>query len=218
MVIELGRPNRKGWNQLVKILVSDDHELIRDGVSTLLRKLEIDADVVEAKTGDEAIAIAAKNPNLGLAVVDLSLPGTNGLPMVARLCELLPETPVLVLSASADRHLILRTIECGAAGFVYKALGTTVLAEALRMVMAGGIFMPPIRETEQHGLSAVTPRQRQILELLAQGKSNKEIANTLHISANTIKNHLAKLYEHFSVSNRTQAVMRAQELMSDQST
>jgi DNA-binding NarL/FixJ family response regulator len=201
----------------LKILVSDDHELIRDGVTTLLGKLEPGANIFQATTGDEAIAIASEHQDLDLAVVDLSLPGTSGLTMVSRICELLADTPVLVLSASADSHLILKSIESGASGFVYKALGTAVLEEALRMVLAGGVFMPPLRESEGQSLSAVTARQRQILELLAKGKSNKEIANTLHVSANTIKNHLAKLYEHFSVSNRTQAVMKAQELMSDQS-
>ncbi|WP_168215621.1 response regulator transcription factor [Marinobacter confluentis] len=200
----------------MKILVSDDHELIRDGVAALLGRLEPGADILLATTGDEAIAIASEHQDLDLAVIDLSLPGTSGLPMVSKLCELLADAPVLVLSASADRHLILKTIECGASGFVYKALGTRVLEHALQMVLAGGVFMPPLRENEDQALSAVTPRQRQILELLAQGKSNKEIANTLHISANTIKNHLAKLYEHFRVSNRTQAVMKAQELVSGQ--
>lgn len=200
----------------MKILVSDDHELIRDGVAALMGRLDPGADIFQATTGDEAIAMASEHQDLDLAVIDLSLPGTSGLPMVSQLCELLADTPVLVLSASADRHLILKTIECGASGFVYKALGTAVLADALRMVLAGGVFMPPFRESEEPALSAVTPRQRQILELLAQGKSNKEIANTLHISANTIKNHLAKLYEHFRVSNRTQAVMKAQELVSGQ--
>ena len=82
------------------------------------------------------------------------------------------------------------------------------------MVLAGGVFIPPLVEGEDTELAGITPRQRQILELLAQGKSNKEMANTLHISANTIKNHLAKLYDQFSVSNRTQAVMKAQELTS----
>ncbi|MBE0485477.1 response regulator transcription factor [Marinobacter sp.] len=199
----------------MKILVSDDHELIRDGVTALLERLEPGADIFQATTGDEAIATAAEHQDLDLAVIDLSLPGTSGLPMVSRLCELLADTPVLVLSASADRHLVLKTIECGASGFIYKALGNAALEEALRMVLAGGVFMPPVRESEDDALSTVTPRQRQILELLAQGKSNKEIANTLHISANTIKNHLAKLYEHFRVSNRTQAVMKAQEMISD---
>lgn len=199
----------------MEILVSDDHELIRDGIAILLNKLCSGATILEATTGDEAIAIATSHPGLDLAVIDLSLPGISGLPMVTRLCQLQPETPILVLSASADRALVLKTIECGASGFVYKSLGTTVLEEALRMVLAGGVFMPPLTGSEEGNLPNVTPRQRQILELLAQGKSNKEIANKLHISSNTIKNHLAKLYEQFSVSNRTQAVMKAQELTSN---
>ncbi|PPI81524.1 DNA-binding response regulator [Marinobacter flavimaris] len=211
---------RPGWTETkgraskVRILVSDDHELIRDGISILLKKLLDNPTVLEAETGDEAISIAEDHRDLDLAVIDLSLPGVNGLPMVSKLCQLLPETPILILSASADRNLVLKTIESGASGFVYKSLGTTVLEDALQMVLAGGVFIPPLVEDEDTELTGITPRQRQILELLAQGKSNKEMANTLHISANTIKNHLAKLYDQFSVSNRTQAVMKAQELTS----
>lgn len=198
----------------MQILVSDDHELIRDGISILLNKLLDHPTILLAETGDEAIHIATTHRDLDLAVIDLSLPGLNGLPMVSRMCHLLPETPVLILSASAERSVVLKTIECGASGFVYKSLGTTVLEEAVQMVLAGGVFMPPLAESEDPECPGITPRQRQILELLAQGKSNKEMANTLHISANTVKNHLAKLYEQFSVSNRTQAVMKAQELTS----
>lgn len=201
------------WTLTLQILVSDDHELIRDGLSILMHKLSSDADVLEATTGDEAIAIAENHPGLELAIIDLSLPGLNGLPMVARLCELLPDTPIVILSATVDRQHVLKAIECGASGFVYKSLGKSVLEEAILLVLAGGVFMPPIDHGKEDDTPTVTSRQREILELLAKGKSNKEIANYLHISVNTIKNHLSKLYDQFSVSNRTQAVMKARELL-----
>lgn len=197
----------------LQVLVSDDHELIRNGISVLINKLSDDADVLEATTGDEAVTIARSHPGLELAIVDLSLPGLSGLPMVATLCELLPDTPVVILSATVDRQHVLKAIECGASGFVYKSLGNAILEEAILMVLAGGVFMPPLNPDAHGDIPPVTSRQRQILELLAKGKSNKEIANSLHISVNTIKNHLAKLYDQFSVSNRTQAVMKARELL-----
>eukprot|EP00163_Fabomonas_tropica_P030790 TRINITY_DN7110_c0_g3_i1.p1 TRINITY_DN7110_c0_g3~~TRINITY_DN7110_c0_g3_i1.p1 ORF type:complete len:218 (+),score=34.48 TRINITY_DN7110_c0_g3_i1:103-756(+) len=212
-----------------------------------MHKLSQEAEVLEATTGDEAIAIAQSHPGLELAIIDLSMPGPNGLPLVKKLCELLPDTPVVILSATADRQHVLKSIDCGASGFVYKSLGKTVLEEAILMVLAGGVFIPPMdscsaeeapsvtsRQREILELLAkgqsnkeispmdscsaeeapsVTSRQREILELLAKGQSNKEIANKLHISVNTIKNHLSKLYDQFSVSNRTQAVMKARELL-----
>lgn len=197
----------------MQILVSDDHELIRDGIAILMHKLSREAEVLEATTGDEAIAIAESHPGLELAIIDLSMPGPNGLPLVKRLCELLPDTPVVILSATADRQHVLKSIDCGASGFVYKSLGKTVLEEAILMVLAGGVFIPPMDSRSAEEAPPVTSRQREILELLAKGQSNKEIANKLHISVNTIKNHLSKLYDQFSVSNRTQAVMKARELL-----
>eukprot|EP00003_Mantamonas_plastica_P026819 TRINITY_DN5607_c0_g6_i1.p3 TRINITY_DN5607_c0_g6~~TRINITY_DN5607_c0_g6_i1.p3 ORF type:complete len:184 (+),score=37.13 TRINITY_DN5607_c0_g6_i1:1293-1844(+) len=178
-----------------------------------MHKLSQEAEVLEATTGDEAIAIAQSHPGLELAIIDLSMPGPNGLPLVKKLCELLPDTPVVILSATADRQHVLKSIDCGASGFVYKSLGKTVLEEAILMVLAGGVFIPPMDSCSAEEAPSVTSRQREILELLAKGQSNKEIANKLHISVNTIKNHLSKLYDQFSVSNRTQAVMKARELL-----
>jgi len=211
----LAELKRNGRVTKMRILVADDHELIREGISILMHNLSDNAEINEATTGDEAIAIASDSSEFDLAVIDLSLPGLSGLPMVAKLCELLPDTPVVILSACEDRYQVLKAIECGASGFVYKSLGKTVLEEALLMVLAGGVFMPPL--TDSTDIPHITARQRQVLELLVEGKSNKEIANRLHISTNTIKNHLAKLYDQLSVSNRTQAVMKARKLVSTSS-
>lgn len=198
----------------MRVLISDDYELIRDGVAVLVNRLADDIEIIEATTTFEAIACATDNPAFELAIIGLSLPGSDSLPLVVRMCGLLPETTVIFVSASEDRECALKALESGASGFVYKSQTTALLEEALMKALPGKVLILPGNRDPEPAVLRATPRQCEILALLAKGKSNKEIARILAVSAHTIKNHLAKLYLRLGVSNRTQAVMKAGEVIS----
>ncbi|MDI9245144.1 response regulator transcription factor [Marinobacter sp. CHS3-4] len=200
----------------MRILISDNYELIRDGLTVLVNKLANDIEVVTAATDHEAIACARANPAFELAIIGLSLPGSDSLPLVSVMCGLLPETALVFVSASEDQQCVLKTIASGASGFVYKSQKTALLKKALLMAMKGKVFIPPLDpDSEPATLRTITPRQSEVLALLARGKSNKEIAKLLDVSAHTIKNHLSKLYKRLNVLNRTQAVMKASEILAN---
>jgi len=182
-------------------------------MAVLVNRLAEKIEIIEATTNFEAIACATDNPAFELAIIGLSLPASDSLPLVARMCGLLPGTAVIFVSASEDHECALKALESGASGFVYKSQTTALLEQALLTALDGKVLIPPGSRGPEPAALRATPRQCEILALLATGKSNKEIANLLDVSAHTIKNHLAKLYRRLGVSNRTQAVMKAGEVI-----
>lgn len=181
-------------------------------MATLVNRLADDIDIIQATTYDEAIVLATEHPTLELAIVGLSLPESDSLPLVVTLCGLLPQTPVIFVSSSENPETALKAIECGASGFVYKSQKVALLREAVLLAMNGKLLTQPLAQGSVPEALLATPRQRDILNLLAKGKSNKEIARILGVSTHTIKNHLSKIYKRWGLNNRTQAVMKASEV------
>jgi len=206
----------------MKILVVDDHPLILEALKQVLRDLQPDIEVMEARDAVQALDQAGTHPDLSLVLLDLTLPKTHGLELLAELRQRCPDVPVVVLSATEDRETVLRAINDGAMGFIPKTSRTEVLVAALRLVFSGGVYLPPsVFSGAAHAVSeprppaiarspreaGLTERQAQVLALLVQGKSNKLICRALDLAEGTVKIHVTAILRALNVSNRTEALV-----------
>jgi len=197
----------------IKVLLVDDHELVRAGLRTFL-ELQPDMAVVgEAGTGERALALVA-----GLApdivLLDLVLPGMSGVDTVRRLRAAHPEVKVVVLTSFAGQDSVLPAVRAGVAGYLLKDVGPAELAEALRSVHAGGSPLHPrVAATVLRQVTAevdpLTPREREVLRLIARGLSNRLIARELVLSEKTVKAHVSAVLAKLGVTDRTQAALLA---------
>jgi DNA-binding NarL/FixJ family response regulator len=206
-------------------VIADDHGLYRMGLAfTLKDRLGFD-EVEEAASLDEALDKLGELGDVALALFDLSMPGMASAASLAAVRECYPDLPIAVVSASEDRNDVLEALAAGVNGFVPKRLVEDDLVAALRTVVAGAIFVPPSLASAAAGrpaaerpappadLARLTPRQRDVLELLIAGHSNKEIARALELGHGTVKIHLAALFRHLGVRNRAAAVAAAAALL-----
>jgi len=202
----------------MQILVVDDHVLIREALRGLFRELRPEAAVLEAPNAAHAVALLAEQADIALILLDLSLPDRDGLVLLAELRLRHPGIPVVVLSGSADRANVAQALDHGAAGFIPKSAGREVMINALNLVFAGGVFIPPeILATVPNAATSqassaelgLTDRQGDVLALMMQGKSNKAICRELDLAEPTVKNHVTAILKVLGVSNRTEAVLAA---------
>jgi DNA-binding NarL/FixJ family response regulator len=196
----------------VKIILADDHTLFRDGFALLFRQLEVGATVFEAADLDEALELVARHPDVDLMLLDLNMPGMNGHAGIERVTEAYPQLPLIVLSASETRQIVQAVMAAGASGFIPKSSSSAVMQSAVRLVLAGGVYLPPqllmadaVGSAGHDGQVRLTDRQREVLRLLAAGMSNKQICRELELGEGTIKAHIAAIYRALDVSNRTEA-------------
>jgi DNA-binding NarL/FixJ family response regulator len=222
----------KGWGAVqtgekpMKILIADDHELFRDGLRHVLLQLDESVSVVEASDYPQALVQAEAEPDISIVLLDLGMPGMPWSEGLQALRDKLPSTvPVIVLSASDDRRHVLQAVNLGAAGFIPKTSSSRVMLSALKLVLSGGVYLPPalLDQSPDHSYgegthggdgaaSFLTPRQREVLTLLGQGKSNKEIARVLQLAEGTVKLHVTAILKALNVNNRTRAVVAASQL------
>jgi DNA-binding NarL/FixJ family response regulator len=197
----------------VKILVVDDHALVREGLSQVLKVLGENVTIFQSATCKEAFAIAQSHHDLDLVLLDYHLPDMNGLEALRIFRDKHPELPVVLLSGQANIQIMQQSIQSGAAGFISKSGISEDLLEAVRQVLEGEVFIPAELKTAVQSGSPLrlTQKQEQVLRGLLDGRSNKEIGDGLHVSEETIKTHVAAILRHFEVQNRTQAVMKAIE-------
>ncbi len=201
----------------MKVLVADDHALVRSGLRVQLVALDDDATVVEAADWPQAFE-AARDPSLDLALIDLSMPGREGGQALGELLREHPALPVIVVSASESVDDMRRALTAGAMGFLSKRDPTAVLLAAIRLVLEGGVYVPPalagLRDRGGAGPVApvLTERQLEVLRWVMEGKSNQEIADLLHVSRATVKVHLAAAFRALDVTSRTQAAVAAERL------
>jgi DNA-binding NarL/FixJ family response regulator len=213
----------------LKLLVVDDHPLMREAVQGVVARLEAGATVLAAGDSEQGFAVADAEPDLDLVLLDLNVPGLAGIPALKAWRRRYPEVPVVVLSSADDRPTVLAAIAAGAAGFIPKSSPNEVLLNALRLVLAGGKYLPPealapvagsgaraprvatgrARSLETLGL---TDRQAQVLKLLAAGKSNKLICRELDLAERTVKAHISAVFRALGVTTRTQAALAAAKL------
>jgi DNA-binding NarL/FixJ family response regulator len=212
----------------MKILVVDDHVLIREALRGVLKDLRPDAAVLEAADHRRATELVAEHADFGLILLDLNLPDGDGFSMLADVRERYPGTSVVVLSAQQDRASVVKALDLGALGFIPKSAQREVMVAALELVFAGGIYIPPEILAHQEPEPAphpaatdsprpsprdlgLTERQLEVLALMMQGKSNKAICRVLDVAEPTVKNHVTAIFKALKVTNRTEAVIAVLE-------
>ncbi len=212
----------------MKVLVLDDHALIRDAVRGVIKELHAEATLLEAVDCAQARRAIEKHPDLELILLDLTLPDQDGFDMLADLRERYPATSVVVLSGHDDRASVVKALDLGALGFIPKSAAREVMLGALRLVLSGGVYIPPqilsaaapqAARPRPAGPPKVTPddlgitgRQLEVLALMARGKSNKAICRVLDLAEPTVKNHVTAILRALTVTNRTEAVITVSEL------
>jgi DNA-binding NarL/FixJ family response regulator len=244
----------------VKILVADDHALIREGLRMVLRQFDVPVECVEAVDGASVRRTLEANPDVELVLLDRRLPDCDGLTLLQQLVESHPALPIVMISAEFDADTVSLALETGAAGFIPKTSVTTVLVQALRLIIAGGVYVPPemLRREPRRapqgtlapdlaadgalaarsgfagglaafdtsgasvtdraappvsvGRFALTDRQTEVLALLMQGKSNKQISRELDLAEATVKVHVRSILRALDASSRTEAVVTASRL------
>ena len=209
----------------MRILIVDDHPVMREGVRVSLRDLDATLEFVEAADLAEAVQ-AARAQAVGLVLFDLALPGVSSIEALRRFRESVdPCPPVVVFSATDDADVVEAALEAGAMGYIPKTSTPAVLAQALRLVLAGGIYVPPTI-LRRHGAArtapaaplrrladlGLTPRQQQVCSLMVKGRSVKQIARELDISTATVKAHLQPILRAIGAMNRTEAIVALHRL------
>lgn len=225
----------------MKVLLIDDHPLILSALQTVIQGLGGDTTVVGVASAREARETLAAHDDFDLVLLDLQLGDADGFDVLTEFRAKYPSLPVVVVSASDRSSDVIRAVDLGAMGFVPKRSSNEALYEALRMVMSGGIYVPPmemrtadpapgegvpgsplnvVRENAAHvepepmplASIGLTPRQTDVLALLLQGKPNKLIARDLNLSVETVKDHVAAVLRALNVSSRTQAVLAVSQM------
>jgi DNA-binding NarL/FixJ family response regulator len=216
-----------GEPAVMKILVVDDHALIREALHGVLKKLTRDAVVLEASNYAQTMEAVASHPDIRLVLLDLMLPDRDGFTMLAELRQRNPAMSVVVLSGVQDRANVMKALDLGAMGYIPKSARNEVMLSALQLVFAGGIYIPPeILAHEQLSHTAprppgsmvsptdlgLTDRQLDVLALIVQGKNNKSICQMLNLAGPTVKNHVTAIFRALKVANRTEAIIAVSEL------
>ena len=211
----------------IRILIADDHQLLREGIRNFL-SLEPDFEIIgEAANGEEAIARTIElRPDVLL--LDINMPKASGIEVASRLKESCPEVRILALTIHDDQNYMMNMIQSGAAGYLLKDVEPSMMVQAVRRVYAGESYVEPsltkklfqgITNREEKKAAPAAPgitewerlstREIEVLRLIGKGMSNAEIARTLYLSEKTVKNHLTNIFRKIDVTDRTQAVLYA---------
>ena len=202
----------------MKFLVVDDHAVVREGLSAVLRGLAPEATVLEAADCASALSLAAGHADLSLVLMDLTMPDAAGLSAVASFVAAHPATPLMVVSSSEAPSDVRAALALGALGYVAKTANASTLAAAIRLVLSGEVYVPPFMaqaaaeaHTTPGAADALTARQQAVLALIRDGVSNKEIAYRLGVTEGTVKAHLTAIFRLLGVTNRSEAARLARD-------
>jgi DNA-binding NarL/FixJ family response regulator len=220
---------------MVRVLIADDHGLYRRGLRALLEKVRPDIEVLEAMGMDDALAQLTGPAKVDLAIVDLHMNGELSQNILKEVGTACPQTSFIIISASRTRADVLRALDAGMDGFVSKSQSDEEIVTAISDVLSGRIYVPPLLLKSKGGEAdeinapslvpatgaataphKLTPRQRDVLALVADGLSNKEIARALKIAEATTKIHVAALMRALGVRNRTEAAVRVKSWLNEQ--
>jgi DNA-binding NarL/FixJ family response regulator len=201
---------------MIRVLIADDHLVVRSGLEQLLATFEDVELVASASDGEEAVRLCAEHvPDV--ALLDLEMPGTDGIEAARRIDERVPTTRVVVFTSFSDRERILQALEAGAIGYLLKDADPDELHRGIRAAARGESPIDPKAAAEllaTRGGSAPTgdlsDREREVLVLVASGLANKQIARRLSISEKTVKGHLTRIFQTIGVADRTQAALWAE--------
>ena len=224
-----GGPDRRGPAEKTKILIVDDHALFRVGIRSVLER-EPDLEIVGEADDPRSALVAALETSPDIILMDLSLPAPGGIEATRRIKRELPSAGIIILASDEDEEALFQAIRAGAAAFILKNVGPDDLVTIIRRVSDGEflindkVFAKPavasrvlkeFRELAVYGqeaapiFSPLSPREVQILDNIAQGMTNKQVAYALSISEQTVKNHMSSILRKLSVNDRTQAVVYA---------
>jgi DNA-binding NarL/FixJ family response regulator len=203
------------------IAIADDHPLMREALAVAISGVVPDARFTEAATLEATLALVDESPGPDLLLMDLHMPGTDGIDGVRAVRDRAPHVPLAVVSADADPVAVRAMLALGVSGFIPKTDSSMVMASAVRLILAGGVYVPPRLMTDAcipamvNGASpsGLTTRQMDVVRLLARGLSNKAIARALGVSEGTVKVHLLAVFRALAVRNRTTAVLEAQRFL-----
>lgn len=217
----------------MKILIADDHELFLKGLEMILSDSYPEAALIKAKDYTEVFDVIRKNKDLTLILTDLAMPGARWLDALNKIHTTTPETPIIILSAVFDKEIVQKTIELGAAGYIPKTSSNAVILSAVNLVLSGGVYIPaellqgtsqnefnllkqledmPENQDVSEKIKILSPRQIDVLKLIAEGKSNKQIAYELGLTEGTVKLHVTAILKLLNVYNRTGAVAAAKHV------
>lgn len=211
------------------VLIVDDHPLFREGLKQVLQGLADGTEVIAEGDAGRALELTASRTDLELVLIDLSMPAMDGFTALARFAREAPGLPVVVVSANEDAAEVRRALALGAVGYIPKSTPPNQLLDALRLVLGGGMYVPPLllraaqprasaqvprdaNAGEDASDQSLTDRQLAVLALLSQGKSNKLIARELDLAEKTVKAHVTAVFRTLGVVNRTQAALEARRL------
>jgi len=221
-------PDRYYMSDLSQVLIIDDHPLFREALSSALLLAYPEVQSREVSTLEEAITLLEAEKDFDIALLDLNMPGITGFEGLLQLRTLYPRLPVLVVSGLENEQIIDEAITYGAAGFLPKSLGREVLASAIGVIMAGGIYVPDRLDSNHEvdtssdktriieRLLSLTPQQMRVLFMLREGLLNKQIAYELDVGATTVKKHVSEILRKLGVHSRTQAVIEVSKLDQDE--
>lgn len=201
----------------MKIIIADHNGLSREGLKSLLSKIKCGAECIEADDFQSVMGFLIEHHDVGLLVAELSVVAPAGLEDLRMLRERWPHLNIVLMTESQDIITMRDAFSVGVTGYLLKSESTTVLEQAFNLILAGGVYVSerficePVIETDQGVLDNLTPRQKQVLELLADGLSNKEIGRLLALAEGTVKAHVAALLKVIGVKNRTQAANWARD-------
>lgn len=213
----------------MNIVVADDHSLIREGLERTLKSVKPNTVIHHAQDRDSVLSLLEQSNKIDLILLDLVMPGANGFALLETICKTYKKIPVIVISSSEEPEDMRKAIDCGAAGFIPKSATTEIMINAINLVCSGGVYLPAnilqyqdnktpnqnypdtvslIDKTIDASLK-LTKRQKEVLELMAKGLANKEIARALSLSEHTVKIHVTAILRLFNAENRTEAVVMA---------
>jgi len=208
-------------NALMKLLIVDDHAILREGLVALLRQFEQGADVLQASDAAEGLRLAEAHPDLNAVFLDLNMPDQSGMELIPVFAKRCPQVPVIVLSSSEDPRDVSLALKSGAFGYVPKSASPRNILSALRLVLSGEVYVPPLMldlapplggesgQAMSEASGRLTERQTEVLRQLCRGLSNKEISRALDLSEKTTKSHITAIFKALGVVNRTQAASAA---------
>jgi two-component system, NarL family, nitrate/nitrite response regulator NarL len=201
----------------MKLLIVDDHQMVREALAALLAQPRYDAQILLAGDAKEGVELALQHADIDAVLLDVAMPGVDGIAALKDFSRARPDLPVLLIAGSEDPREVQRGLAAGALGYVPKSASPDTLMSALRLVLSGEVYVPPLLLSPTDGSqiavrsSLLTNRQSDVLKLLARGLSNKEIGRELSLSERTVKAHATAIFKSFGVTNRADAVAHARK-------
>ncbi|MBP3688309.1 MAG: response regulator transcription factor [Alphaproteobacteria bacterium] len=206
----------------MKVLITDEQSLFRDGLSLRLKQINQDISIIQSSNLAEMQKILSKDSDIDILIMDIDLAELNAAEIINKIKNTAPNTKIVAISSSEDTRNIKKILSLGVKGYIPKRSDSNILSGALKLILDGGTYIPPAMLDNGIDYSAyssasplkknLTNRQSQVLDLIAQGKSNKQIAYDMGVSEATVKLHINALLRSLKVNNRTQAVITAQKM------